>query len=245
MLLGLSIVLGHYSSVTLETTNNSPFGISEKPFYGTLLKGELDRCSESFPVSVSSPSNVPLVHILYWHLRILVNLKIQDYDPYDLLAPAMRTVAELTHNTGLISPLTSHCTMLVALALLELTEYDSTREDAEKGLNALLETAIAPSTWDAAIRDLIARRKKWDSTVVAPVAITKLSTAESEQAAVAAQGLQHLADLATSRDIPTGDERKDEEKTSSGPTAARFKRHQPLRELIRDGYLSAFGETGR
>jgi hypothetical protein len=133
--------------------------------------------------------------------------------------------------------------MLAALALLELTEHDSTRDEAEKGLHAMVESSIAPSTWDAAIREIVARRKKWDSNVVAPV--NKLSTAESEQAAVAAQGLQHLADLATSRDIPTGDERKEEEKTSSGPAVARFTRHQPLRELIRDGYLSTFSEAAR
>jgi hypothetical protein len=181
--------------------------------------------------------------MLYWHLRILVNLKIQDYEPYDLLIPVMRSVTHLTHHAGLISPLTSHCTMISALALLELTEYDNTKDEAEKGLTALLDNAIAPSSWDAAIRDMIARRKKQISGVVAPVA--KLTTAESEQAAVAAQGLQHLADLATSRDIPTGDERKEEEKTSSGPAGARFKRPHPLRELIRDGYLSAFGEVAR
>lgn len=212
-------------------------GISPRPFYGILLKGELDRCYESFPAAFLQSSDALLVHLCYWHLRILIALKLSDAEPFDIYVPTKHTITQLTHNTAFNSPLTSHFTMLATLALIDLTESESTREEAGKELQALLDKAVAPSTWDAAIRAVIVRKMERDINAAASLA--KSSMAESEQAAVAAQGLQHLADLATSRDIPNpGDERKEE--ASSGPAGARLHRPQPLREIIRDGYLGVF-----
>lgn len=157
----------------------------------------------------------------------------------------MHTITQLLQNTGLISPLTSRFTTLATLALLELTNPENSqldediRREAESGLRSLFDNRIAPSTWDPAIRDTIAKREQ-QSILSAPV--TSMTAAESKQAAVAAQGLQHLADLATrpGRDTKTGDEMNQGEVSTSGSTGARFKQQQPLRELIRDGYLSAF-----
>lgn len=232
------MVLGHYSTVILETSSNPQSDISTRPFYGILLKGELDRCYESFPGSFLQSSDGLLVRLCYTHLSTLIALKLSDSGPFDVLFHTKNTVAQITHNAGFSSPLTSHFTMLATLALIDLTESESTRDEAEKGLQTLLEKQIAPSTWDAAVRAVIARKLERDSSAAASSA--KLSMAESEQAAVAAQGLQHLADLATSRDVPPGDERKEDERVSSGLSGGHLKRSQPLREIIRDGYLSAF-----
>jgi hypothetical protein len=224
-----------------ETDKSGVFG-KPKPIYGTLLRGELDRCTESFPMSLFPPTKHPLVHLCYWYLRILVTLRAPDFGPLDLLDPTMNMVTQLTQNAGLVSPLNSHFTMLATLVLLDLTQHQSTRGDAESGLKSLLENRVAPSNWDAAIREIIAKR---DQTFVSAT-IPNITAAESTQAAVAAQGLQHLADLATSRDVTTSDDRKEDESSVSGPIGSRFKRYQSLQELIREGYLNAFaGDAAR
>lgn len=234
-------MLGHYSTVVLETSSNARSGLSPKPFYGTLLKGELDRCFESVPSTFFHSSDATLLRLCYWHLRTLIALKLADAEPFDISSPVKHTVTQLVQNTGFSSPLISHFAMLATLALIELTSHESTREEAEQGLQLLLENSIASSTWDVTIRKFIMKKIERDSSTAA--ANAQPSMADSEQAAVAAQGLQHLADLATSRDVPNSiDERQEGDRSNSGPTGALSKRlQQPIREIIRDGYLSVFG----
>lgn len=236
---GLSIILGHVSLVTLIPTDLDSFSVRSGPIFSTLIRGELERFRESLPSSFLPPTNAPLVHLCYWHLRLLVELFLPDSEPSDLLVSALRVVTQLVNNPGLITPLTYHCTTLAALALLDLTEYEATREEAERSLKSLVESRIAPSTWDVAVRDFIANRK------------SNLATAESKHASVASQSLQRLADLATAteegRDVTGGEERKEGEKLiNSGPARAYFQNFSRLREVVRSGYLSVFGgETGR
>jgi predicted nucleotidyltransferase len=178
---------------------------------------------------------------------MLVELTLPDSEPYDLLVGALRTVTQLIHNQGLITPLTYQSTTLAALALLELTEYETTRDEAETSLKSLVESRTAPSTWDAAVRELIANRKQPASSTAPAV---NSATAESKHASVASQSLQRLADLATAteegRDVTVGEERKEGERTGSGAAGAHFQRFHKLREVVRSGYLSVFaGDAGR
>ncbi|KAI9054546.1 hypothetical protein LZ554_001702 [Drepanopeziza brunnea f. sp. 'monogermtubi'] len=233
----LSIILGHISAVMLVPTDLPLFSVASGPIYGTLLRGELERFRETLPASFFPPSNAPEIHICYWHLRILVDLTLPVVEPSDLLVSASNIVSQLMNNPGLIAPLTYHSTTLAALTLLDLTEYEATREEAERCLQALLESRIAPSAPDAAVGDLIANRKQQAAN---------LASTESKHAAVASQSLQRLADLATAteegRDVAVSNERQQGERASaSGPAGARFQNFARLREVVKNGYLSVLG----
>jgi hypothetical protein len=223
--------------------------LSVPSILGTVLRGELERWREDLPESIFPPSSAPLVHICYWHLRILMALRLQDPEPYDLLDPAMRIVTQLIHNSSLVSPLTYHSTALAALTLIELTAHENTKDEAEKGLKSLMESHIAPTGWDTTIRDMIATKQQHNHNVAAVAGSSQ--AADSQHALTASQGLQRLADLATategSRDVTGGETRKENEKgNTSAATTSHFNRYHELRDLVRSGYLNAFGgESGR
>jgi hypothetical protein len=165
----------------------------------------------------------------------------------ELLSPAMNLVTQLIHNSNLNSPLTYYSTTLTALTLNELREYDDTRPEAESGLKSLLESRIAPSSWDTAVREFIANKKAQPAGT-----LPSSSTTESKHSLTASQGLQHLAELATAtegRDISTTEGRKESEMSStSAPEGAISQRYHDLRQLVKSGYLSAFllgGDSAR
>jgi hypothetical protein len=210
-----------------------PFSVS-----GMLLRGELERCRESFPTTFFPPSKSPLIHLCYWYLRILLELRLNPSELEDILVPAMHIVTQLTHNASLVSPLTHHATALAASTLIELTSYDKTKDTAEGGLRALVENHIAPSGWDATIRDMIVSKRSLASS-------TAGGSAESQHALTASQGLQRLADLATATeedraDATTAEIRKESEQTNPTPAGTRFvERLQGLRDVVTKGYMSA------
>lgn len=229
------MILGHFAEAALAPTDLPPLSIPPSQLVGTLLRGELERWRESLPSTFFPSSNSPLVHICYWHLRILMELRLPQSEPSELLAAASNTVTQLSHNPHLVSPLTYHSTALAALVLLELTGHESAKEEADRNLTILSQNRIAPSAWNEAIRDLI--HKKQSAT--AP------NVAESKDALMAIQNLQHLAELATAttegRESAAG---KEGEKTSLRRPS--LQRYQELRGAIRTGYLSYIlgGESG-
>ena len=222
-------------------TDLPTLSVPAAPVVGLLLRGELERCRESFPLSIFPPSKAPIVHLCYWQLRIHTGLRHPDSEPYeDLLVPAMHIVTQLTYNTGFVSPMTHQATALAMFTLLELTGYEKTKEEAESGLKSLLENRIAPSGWDAAIRDMIVKKRQ--SGAGAAVA-TQTAGNTSEQALTASQGLQRLADLATATeegraDVTTGDSTKENEKIATNATSP-FQYFHNLRALVSSGYLNA------
>jgi hypothetical protein len=240
-------MLGHFAEANLVHTDLPPLGVRPASIVGTLLRGEMERWRESLPASFFPSSQSPLNHICYWHLRILLELTRAESEPLDLLAPAMHIVTQLKHNAQVISPLTYYSTALAAFTLLELMAYQITKEDAESGLKSLLEARIAPSGWDAAIRDMIVTKQQ---RLGASAIVGSSNLADSQHALTASQGLQRLADLATAteerRDVSSGEGRKDSEKTDTVAAAAHSQRYHELRELVRSGYLTVFdGEAAR
>jgi beta-lactamase class A len=129
------------------------------------------------------------------------------------------------------------------LTLIKLTEYESTRADAEGGLKILMETRIAPSAWDSTIRDMISNRKH-------AIVLSLTSNTESQHASTAAQGLQHLAELATAneegRDVSMGEGRNEGETFAAKSGAAHSQVHQDLRDIVKNGYLRLLsGDSAR
>ncbi|TAQ89346.1 hypothetical protein B7494_g2339 [Chlorociboria aeruginascens] len=233
----LSIVLGHLSAATLIPTDLPSLSIPPTSIVSTLLRGELERCRESFPRKFFPPSNAPIIHLCYWYLRILVELRLFESEPYDLLIPARHIVTQLTLNTSLVNPLTPHATVLAALTLIELLTADSTKEEAENGLNLLLESRIAPSGVDAAVKDLITKRLR---SRRATSASNPSHTAASQHILTASQGLQRLADLATAEEgrANTSSDDRMEIETNVGATSPVY---QSIRQMVKGGYMNILG----
>ncbi|CZR51973.1 related to RGT1 Regulator of glucose-induced genes [Phialocephala subalpina] len=242
----LSIILEHISQI-FAVTDSPDLGFRPNSVYGTLVRGELERFRESLPDTLFPSSQAPILHICYWHLRLLVEMTLAESDPDRMLEPALHSVTQLNINPGLFSPLVHYCKILTALTLIELLEYENTRDQAEEALKSLLDRA-SNSGWDAAVRELITNRLQRPSSA-------SLGTAESsKQASVASQSLQRLADIATAtegRDAVGGEERKEGDKSASAlvPAAATpFKNYANLRKLVSNGFLFALpagGESAR
>jgi len=255
----------------LVPTDLPPLSVPPGPVYGTLLRGELERLRESLPQSIAEKSSPPLIHLAFWHVRILVELTLAESDPSDLADAATNIIDILKANVDYTNPITYNCTLLAALTLSELVEFDNTRARAEAGIKSLMESMIAPSSWDAAARQFCGspnRHAISAASLGVPPAIP-----DSKHALTASQGLQHLADLATATEGPrdaAGIGRDNEKIVSSSltnavaPAAAvaaggavsaaavssKFQRYHHLRDVVRNGYLSVFigglgGESAR
>ncbi len=240
---GLSIILGHSAMIMLAPSDLPPLSVVSGPVYGVVLRGELERFRESLPASFLQQSIAPLIHLCYWHVRILVELTLAESEPSDLLTAAKSMIDILKQNPGYVTPITYHCTLLATLALIELVDYESARAEAENLLKFLLDSPLAPSTWDTVMRAFISSTKP---RAIPTASISSSKTiADSKHALTASQGLQHLADLATAAE---GDASvvREVEKGISGPAGAKFQRYHHLRETVKNGYLSVFsGESGR
>jgi hypothetical protein len=224
-------------------------GTNPIPVIGILLRGELERLRESIPPQFLPLNEASVFHICYWHLRILVELALEESSPTAMFDVALHLVTQLNSYSGVFSPLIHYCLALAALTLIDLLEYENTREDAEKALKSLLDTRQAHSSWDPAIRTLITNQLQRPSNV-------SLGMSSS---IVASQSLQRLADLATAtgegRDIVGGEDRNMGEKSITTTSASanisagnRFAYFGNLRRLVGNGILHAFengGESAR
>ncbi|KAE8453456.1 hypothetical protein EG329_010317 [Mollisiaceae sp. DMI_Dod_QoI] len=248
----LSVTLDNATTLICLNADQPTLSFNPGP-YGRVNRGELEKFRESLPDTVFPPSQAPVLHICYWHVRILIELNLMDSEPKEMLDAVLNLLTQLIHN-GVLSPLIHYCTILCALALIELLEYEDSREKADAGLKVLLDNRKPLSSWDAAVRDLISNQLQRP-----PNAPLGMSTAESQHASVASQSLQRLADLATAteagRDVAGGEERKegdDKGASASAPVPAgpakHFKYYANLRRLVRNGILYALpigGESAR
>lgn len=237
------MVLGHFSAVEILPVDVPTFDPNYPAVFAAfamLLRGELERCREAFPQTFFPPSKAPVIHLCYWFLRLLLEIRLASPEKEDILEPTLQLVTQLTHNSTFMSPLTHHITALTTLTLIELTSYDKTKETAEAALKALVENRIAPSGWDAAIRDSIITKLGRGSSAGA-------AAADSQHALTASQGLQRLADLATATEGDRADAaiveaRKEGEQTNASPTEPLLTEGlKSLKDVIHNGYMSGFG----
>jgi hypothetical protein len=126
--------------------------------------------------------------------------------------------------------LTHHATALAASTLIELARHEITREQADSGLKTLLEGRIAPSGWDPAIKEMI--RKKQHS------GLGSSDPSAGKHSLLAAQGLRHLADLATATKEGVAAEQGRDEGENVGSDAAAVQQYRGLRAVLKDGYLT-------
>ncbi|KAK8111456.1 uncharacterized protein PG998_007913 [Apiospora kogelbergensis] len=151
----------------------------------------------------------------------------------DILWPCKESVALLTANAQLITPLNYHFFSLTTLTLLELKKVETVREEATEYLKELHNCNLAPSTWDETIRARIAEH------------IETTPPQSTSMEATASQSLQHLADLATATEL---DAIKTDKDVPEPPVSLRTSDNYEdvgfdSRTITRGGYLNVLART--
>lgn len=191
--------MGHWLPASVTAPENSTPGAGARASATFHLNMEMWRAH--FPANI--PPNIePILHLAYWHCRLLAFLFMPSALITDVTWAVKETVRLLTAHHQMISPLNHHFTSLTVICLLEMAKVDASRSEAVQLLNEVLEANIAPSSWDDVIR------AKIRNTLQPPTN----STAE----ATASQSLQHLADLATAAETSAAGSNND----GTGPVAS-------------------------
>ncbi|KAI1101265.1 hypothetical protein F4804DRAFT_16282 [Jackrogersella minutella] len=216
----LSNILGHFAPVSLAPPMVLSPDSGVAPILSSFFNLSIELFREVLPQSIT-PTSHPILHMVYWHCRLLAYLFQTNARASDVLWPCKEAVSLLLTNTQLLSPLNHHFFCLTTLSLIELARVEKTRDEATTLLKQLLDANLAPSTWDAAIRDRISDH-------------FRPSTAQ----AAANQSLQHLADLATATEIDTPKPDKNSESTPVRTSDNYSEIGFDPRTLTRNGYLN-------
>ncbi|PHH86622.1 hypothetical protein CDD83_9977 [Cordyceps sp. RAO-2017] len=147
----------------------------------TILGDYVENYREDLPAHVDA-ATYPLVHLAYWHCRLLVTLLTPGATAAEKMWPTRELVSLLSASAQLRSPLVHHFVSLAALSLSKLARADGTREEAARLIGEIGETAPG-GHWDG-VQERLAEQLRPVSSVEA----------------TASQGLQHLADLATAHE---------------------------------------------
>lgn len=153
---------------------------AEEPMAG-ILHDYIENWREDLPPHVDAAS-YPLVHLAYWHCRLLVTLLTPRATAADAMWPTKELVNLLSLGTQLQTPLVNHFASLVLLSLTKLVKAESSRDEAAELARDIVD-GPAGGVWDG-VRERLAEQ------------VRPPSSAE----AAASQGLQHLADLATAHE---------------------------------------------
>lgn len=194
-LTGLSCILGHLAEA-FTTADEVVSAASLNPYICRLLRGELERFRESVEVVWGSLS---LLHVAYYHVKLLTLRHNSSSEPRQLLEPALRMATMLDHSSMPITPLNHHFAALALITLVDLADIEETRDEAWRGIQQLdealkkrrgLATREDSVGWDRAIKDLIN---------------TRLESRYMNFPGGSSTGtLQHLAELAIGDQSPAG-----------------------------------------
>lgn len=147
----------------------------------TVLGDYIENYREDLPAHIDAAA-YPLVHLAYWHCRLLVTLLTPRATAAETLWPTRELANLLSASAQLRSPLVHHFVSLVLLSLSRLVRADGSREQATQ---LITEIAGRPPGGH------------WDSV---QERLAELLRPASSVEATASQGLQHLADLATAHE---------------------------------------------
>ncbi|KAI9807565.1 MAG: hypothetical protein M1825_005505 [Sarcosagium campestre] len=186
----LSCIIGHLAHLFVGPADIMDPSTMHAPVIGKLLHGEIERFRESIDSRMQS---LNLVHLSYWHVKLLMLRHAPTSEPSDLIGPAQRMASILNSVATPMTPLNHHFAALAALTLVELADFRETRTGAWKGILSLHEALDKrrgfyahedSSGWDSAIRDLIVKKEhQMRGGGVGPVVSSP-------------GGLHHLADMA-------------------------------------------------
>lgn len=214
------------ASLTVEVS--ATLGVRPLQVLNTVLRGELERWRETLPASVFPPQSSPIVLMCYWNLRILMELRLPESDPSQILTAGTNISNLATQNPNIITPLTYYVIGLASLALVDLLGNESMREGASSILKTLLDTGLVPS--EAMIREMMNKKQFSGSG----------TSAASETANL---GLRRLADLATATE---GSNENMADTRNEGKNINSKTGYSNLKDAIKDGYLNILnGEATR
>lgn len=199
---------------------------------GSFLDAWVEDFREDLPSHIEAGS-YPVVHLVYWHCRLLAYLLNPSARSTDALWPCQELINLLIGHSQLITPMHHHFTVLAVLTLVELAKVDKTKEDATRLLGEFRDSSLPASVFDGLVRDKIADHLRPSTSAAA-------ASAPSAMEAAASQGLQHLADLATLSSAAA-------EKTEDTPTYRTAANYEELgfdpRALLLIGYLNVVRAT--
>ncbi|KAF9769333.1 hypothetical protein IL306_013264 [Fusarium sp. DS 682] len=161
-----------------------------------ILGDYVENYREDLPAHIL-PTSHPVVHLAYWHCKLMVVLLTPGATPTETSWPTKEVINLLFANEHLRSPLVNHFVSLVAMSLAKLVKIDKSREEATQLIKDIVEK---PNEMWNGVRDKLA----------------EFLRPTSSMEVAASQGLQHLADLATAHEgiAPGGDD------ISFGPSLA-------------------------
>lgn len=174
----LSQLLGNFVPMALMPPKQ--LGQQEGPILSSWVNLAIESFRLNLPLDIT-PGSHPIVHLAYWHCRLLAYLFMPSSLSTDIFWAAKEIIKLLKLHPRLRSPLNHHFSTLVTATLLELSEVAKTRDEAIKLLRELHDKPFAKSAWDEPIMAAIDE---------------KLSRAEPGSG-IDSHNLQHLADLAT------------------------------------------------
>lgn len=210
---GLSCIVGHLAELFVAPEDlmapTSPSG----PLISKLIAGEMERFRESVDAILGS---LHVVHLAYWHIRLLLKRHTPGAEPIDLLGPAEIIARILNSSNAPFTPLTHHFAALAALTLCEVADVPDVRDVARQGIKELQDaldqrrapraednaTAVGPvanaTGWVATIRDLLTNKNPQPQQAQQQPSSSSTTTGgNGTTSSVPNQGsLQHLADLA-------------------------------------------------
>ncbi|KAK1251765.1 hypothetical protein MKX07_007244 [Trichoderma sp. CBMAI-0711] len=158
-----------------------PGSSTAEPAMAAILADYIENYREDLPGHIEAAS-YPLVHLAYWHCKLLVTLLTPGATPTETLWPTSELATLMLANAHLRSPFTNHFVSLVTMSLSKLAKMDSSREGAVRLMKEILEKPSG-GHWDS-VREKLTEQLRPTSSVEA----------------TASQGLQHLADLATAHE---------------------------------------------
>ncbi|EWG39500.1 hypothetical protein FVEG_15018 [Fusarium verticillioides 7600] len=161
-----------------------------------ILADYVENYREDLPAHILATSH-PVVHLAYWHCKLMVVLLTPGATPTETLWPTKEVINLLFANEHVRSPLVNHFVSLITMSLAKLVKIDKSREEATQLIKDIVEK---PNEMWNGVRDKLSEFLRPTSSVEA----------------AASQGLQHLADLATAHEgiAPGGDD------ISFGPSLA-------------------------
>ena len=231
----LSYILGHLSAILQQPPSLMSRESAAAPIITTTILGELDRFRESVESVLLGAPN--LVHLSYWHVRLMVLRLTSSTTLQELLPPASRMASILNSSSTMITPLNHHFAALASMTLVELADFEETREGARRGIADMVEAIGSKrgfqsrdnsTGWDGAIRELVVKRQ---------TQIEHRSYLED-----VGSSLRHLANAAVREDgteagYMTPALRETREATSFNPTT--MTRTGYLRSLVQESYAGA------
>ncbi|KAM0272533.1 hypothetical protein ACHAQH_008693 [Verticillium albo-atrum] len=122
---------------------------------GGVLNDYVENFREDLPTHIE-PAVFPVVHLAYWHSRLLAYMFHPASKATDLLWPCKELVSLVAVTPHVASPMSHHFTALPAMALMELTKLEDTKEEAFRLLKDLRSLLTSPAAWDTIVSDKIA-----------------------------------------------------------------------------------------